>query len=149
MTDNEEGDAMHLTKFLLARIAEDEVDARRAFGLDLAARLKDQAERVAHQHGSATPPDEPNAADRLWWTTQDVVQWLAPYGPARVLAEYEAKRRIVTEWLEGVNRLDEHGRPTHMFDPFLSALLKSHERWLRLLASIYADHPDYREEWKP
>ena len=118
-----------LTEFLMARIDEDEWDARRALGLDMGARLKDQAERVAHQHGSVTPPDEPNAADRLWWTTQDVVQWLAPYGPARVLDVCEAKQHLLDEalvWGEGC--LDVMAR---------------------YMAEVYAAHPDYREEWRP
>ena len=49
---------------------------------------------------------------------------IARHDPARVLAECDAKRRIV----ERRNHLDG---PT-----------------LRALAAVYADHPDWREEWK-
>lgn len=49
---------------------------------------------------------------------------IARHDPARVLAEVEAKRRMV----------DEHGNGTC--------------RTLRLLALPYADHPDYRPEWR-
>jgi hypothetical protein len=62
--------------------------------------------------------------------------------PEMVLAECEAKLRILeaaqewqaqasAEW--GYVSLDEPG-DTHV---------------ARVLATVYADHPDYREEWKP
>ena len=47
---------------------------------------------------------------------------------ARVLAECEAKRRIVEE-------LSHDG-------------LGPREWMLRVLAAVYSDHPDYRQEWK-
>lgn len=90
---------MNLADFLLARIAEDEAMAR----ADLALRF--------------VPSLEP----RIMGTGGE------PTDRARVLAECEAKRRIV-EWDEV--QLEEH--PV-----------------LRFLALPYADHPDYREEWKP
>lgn len=49
------------------------------------------------------------------------------YDPLRVLAEVEAKRRIVRE------RNDEGD---------LQIVLQH-------LAAVYSDHPDYDEEWKP
>lgn len=49
-----------------------------------------------------------------------------PWHNARVLAEIEAKRRIV-EWFT---------KPSDLLI-------------LRCLALPYADHPDYRQEWKP
>lgn len=52
--------------------------------------------------------------------------------PSRWLAECEAKRRIVQEHEWSYRDVAESG-------------LKSA---LRILASVYADHPDYREEWK-
>jgi hypothetical protein len=67
----------------------------------------------------------------------------------RVWAQCAALKRIVQEWETGANRLDDKGRPAHLFDPFASALLKSHAGWLRILASVYADHPDYQPEWRP
>jgi len=56
-----------------------------------------------------------------------------PFTPTRVLAECETKRRIVelcAYWQRPVDGLDG-------------------EDILRLLALPYADHPDYREEWRP
>ena len=61
--------------------------------------------------------------DRNAW---DTPEWDASrWSPWRVLDECEAKRRLVgDEWYE---------------DP----------ETLRILAAIYSDHPDYRDEWRP
>lgn len=53
------------------------------------------------------------------------------WGPDRIRDECEAKRRVVL-WAHG-SRLD----------------VDSVDGVLIPLASVYADHPDYREEWKP
>ena len=60
---------------------------------------------------------------------------------ARVLRECEAKRRIVSQW--DLTFSEESGEPLGGQGP--------ETQWdtLRVLASVYAHHPDYREEWKP
>ncbi len=102
---------MTLDEFLLARIAEDEVVAK----------------------------DVPGTYD------EKGLSWWGEYGhlsvsPARVLAECEAKRRIV-ELLAEDWRISREKLPPGLADhePLL----------LRLLALPYTDHPDYREEWRP
>jgi hypothetical protein len=67
--------------------------------------------------------------------------------PARVLAECEAKRRIVELHDRGheCSQYDHHGEVdsctyAHDFDDCST---------LRLLALPYASHPDYQTEWKP
>lgn len=57
--------------------------------------------------------------------------------PARVLAECEAKRRVAEDYGPGAyfNGSDPMDRLAY--------------RWLCLLAEPYADHPDYRQEWRP
>lgn len=56
--------------------------------------------------------------------------------PTRVLAECEAKRRIV-------DASEHHAR-------YDDGALGDHCRAnLALLAAVYSDHPDYRESWKP
>lgn len=77
-------------------------------------------------------------------------QWLAlEYGVdsfgrdafrTRVLAECEAKRRIVE--LQAANDDDRHL-------PGFYYKAQMIERILRALALPYADHPDYRQEWRP
>jgi hypothetical protein len=74
--------------------------------------------------------------------------------PARVLAECEAKRRIVA-WCSERERIDvsEYGdggdaaRESHFLPGGL--IHKADSVVLRYLALPYADHPDYREQWRP
>jgi hypothetical protein len=68
----------------------------------------------------------------------DDVLFAARWSPAHVLAECEAKRRIISGFIQdfqptkyGQGRVDEQ------------------RRVLRLLALPYADRPGYREEWRP
>ena len=60
--------------------------------------------------------------------------------PARVLAECDAKRRIVE--MQATNDEDRHLPGFHYKAQMI-------ERVLHALALPYADHPDYREEWRP
>ena len=53
--------------------------------------------------------------------------------PARVLAECEAKRRIVENHLRHEPGQGGYGASRHA---------------VRLLSAVYADHPDFREEWR-
>jgi len=134
-----------LADFLLARIADDEAAA-------------------AH------------AKEALGWTDSTSVQIAGRefYDPARVLAECEAKRRIVEANSGSVRakrdapkhtvRFDGDGRTIEMEGLLLSLRLSPEQSeafmatWyepvppnatLCALASVYADHPDYREEWRP
>jgi hypothetical protein len=62
----------------------------------------------------------------------------------RLLAECEAKRRIVGDLTRFIDTADAAGaRADH------PTLLAGLEYQLRYLAAIYADHADYREEWTP
>lgn len=61
-------------------------------------------------------------------------------GRDRFLAECEAKRRIVEAHAEAW----ELGR-----EDYLEGVWRSEDHTIRLLAAVYADHPDYREEWRP
>lgn len=66
-----------------------------------------------------------------------VAQYMSGTRPSsRWLAECEAKRRIVAE---------AGGGGTEDWDVGWDAGL---DRTLRLLGTVYADHPDYREEWR-
>jgi len=89
-----------LTGFLLARIAEDEEEAR-------------------------TPVRSDGQIARF---------------QARVLAECEAKRRIVERW-----RLYSDAEYPDYEGGYSSAM----DDVLALLALPYADHPDYEEQWTP
>lgn len=101
---------MTLTEFLLARIAEDEAAAKTA-----ALGLGELAAFGIEVMGTKV------------------------YVPTRVLAECEAKRRIVE-----LHKADEVG--LHVCHDALANDIECGE--LSALASIYADHRDFQEEWR-
>ncbi|MFJ9456888.1 DUF6221 family protein [Kitasatospora sp. NPDC101447] len=63
---------------------------------------------------------------------------IARFDPARVMAEVDAKRAVV----------DAHDRPPGN-DNAPAAFRDGLRTAVLLLASVYADHADYREEWRP
>lgn len=67
--------------------------------------------------------------------------------PARVRADVEAKRRIVElhESEHECSTYDDNGER----DPCTYVLHPRECSTLRLLATAYADHPDFRDEWRP
>ena len=132
-----------LTGFLLARIAEDVAAASLAtpgpwWG-------NDQGWEDANGEPIIQAPYHPIDA-----TSQDV-EHVAKWNPARVLAECEAKRRIVEAHPDG----HEPGEAVPFCStcepegPWNPATHRYQCPTLRLLALPYADHPDYREEWRP
>lgn len=102
---------MELVNFLRARLDADERVARAA-----------SAESWADEYGEFRSRGGDNFAHVL------------RHDPARVLAEVEAKRRIVD--LCDTETPETGGLPLAI-------------RTLRLLALPYADHPDYDEAWRP
>lgn len=93
----------------------------------------------------------------------NVPQWrgnaehIARFSPARVLAEVEAKRRILDEH-EPVGTTGDYSGSTPTVSTVCMTchevgLRYAHEEWpcttLRLLALPYADRPGYRDEWRP
>jgi hypothetical protein len=86
--------------------------------------------------------DEDEAAAKAWlpFGNPDAAAraHVARLDPGRVLAEVEAKRRIIAEH-HPVDPCDAHDAS---FDTIPCDTLLA-------LASVYAEHPDYREEWKP
>lgn len=111
-----------LTEFLLARIAEDESAARLGAG------------EPAYPHYGDTAAEECVNMAKSEGCAADGYRHLRRHLPARVLAECEAKRQIVGRYVAG--------GPPNAYDLALLDVMRD-------LATIYADHPDYREEWKP
>jgi len=120
-----------LTDFLLARIAEDEAAATAIYDHDRWI--------VEEDDNGDEWVTEVDRADQHWRVAMlrriGVADHIATHDPARVLAECDAKRRIVEQW-------DDHGWTGPGWD-----YMK--ERMLSLLAIPYADHPDYDESWRP
>jgi len=111
---------MTLTEFLEARIAEDEEVARGA--------VDEQQGGHWHEPGDDMPMFGFSVALPLTFA-----EHAARHDPARVLAECEAKRRIVAS-VERALRLGTNGLGPSV---------------LRLLALPHADHADYDESWRP
>jgi Family of unknown function (DUF6221) len=107
-----------LAEFLLARIDED-------------SALAQAADDDAQTRGPITDrltagPDDSRIAHMYLWS------------PGRVLAECEAKRRIVEEYL---SQLNSHRSGWDARAP--------RDHTIRALALPYADHPGYLAEWRP
>lgn len=86
--------------------------------------------RIAEDEATVAATVERAASERI--PADELGPWRT-----RVLAECEAKRRIVTAiaaWL------DEHSDEDHV---------PAGDDALAWLGTIYADHPDYRDEWRP
>jgi hypothetical protein len=136
-----------LSDFLLARIAEDEEVIR---FLSDAAPVDWSISGLPYT-GLATM--DAGCSGDVWYVVVD---------PKRALAECEAKRQIV-----GLHKLQEWGprwgpdagdicsscsTPIEPITPTkagLSEMVRYPCATLYALAHPYADHPDYREEWKP
>lgn len=129
-----------LVEFLLARIAEDEACAREAMG------ATDGEWSSWNRSWDAGARDLAAGGERMAALPTTIDEHVCRHDPARVLAECEAKRRIV----------NLH-RPETFEDAPAEAFCTHDQRtsglWpcptMRLLALPYADHPDYREEWRP
>lgn len=121
-----------LVTFLGARIDEDEAAARQA-GVggwtsgshEITECVVDGPDIRLYDEGGH---DEHQA--------RHIVRW----EPRRVIAECEAKRALVDEHRR------EHDPCDHAYDTSLMGWLCI---TLRTLALPYADHPDYRDEWRP
>lgn len=146
---------MTLTEFLLARIVEDEIVAEGArcetgewesYELDRSAFGEDDtADVVEKLKGSRTtvvvvssPVDSGSVSEFV-----SVNLHIARWDPARVLAECEAKRRIVKKYLELVAANPEDLHEIGLVTDYLE------EDVLQPLAAVYADHPDFNPEWRP
>jgi hypothetical protein len=123
----------NLDEFLLARIAEDKRIAVTAAAASGAEEWSvDELSRGLPQPGTA--------------------EHAARYDPARILAECSAKRRIVLACRESSPDLSFLGaRPPGMADFPLSPhdQHKLAALTLAVLALPYAEHSDYRQEWRP
>lgn len=151
---------MTLTEFLLARIAEDEDVARGAsehrtntssYNIsDMYLRhgqVAGMTWRATYDEVYAWGDDERGKIAAVGNFGTTLTKHIARHDPSRVLAECEAKRQIIHQHGAG----EGHECP----DGFMnSAETDPHTGWendcrtLKFLAAVYADHPDFREEWR-
>lgn len=131
-----------LADFLLARIAEDEADARLAVECFEGAGSPSWS---LSADGEDVVNGIPTGVAELWGP-REVGQHIARWDPPRVLADCEAKRRIVEllgGYDEGVYNALYDGPGSDCYDVVQTAAVRT----LFAMALPYADHPDYREEW--
>ena len=114
---------MTITEFLEARIAEDEKAARRALG----------KAQYDGNYGD-TAAEEVIGMGYNEGCRRRGMRHFERWMPARVLAECEAKRRVVGECVAAMRREDTSGA------------VVAHGV-VAALVVVYADHPDYRPEW--
>ncbi|WP_328941506.1 DUF6221 family protein [Streptomyces sp. NBC_00250] len=72
---------------------------------------------------------------------------IARHNPARVLAEVDAKRRILDEVVPEMDGMTDQIHSEWGVGPIDPSTYESLVL-LRLLALPYASHPDYRDEWR-
>lgn len=94
----------------------------------LLARIYDDEAAIYH-----LPP--PGQDGSVQTRSPTVNAYLARWNPERTLAECEAKRGIIER--------HQCDLPTHSPD------YRARPAVLRDLAAVYADHPDYQEDWRP
>lgn len=132
--------------FLLARLGEDEELALSAQGAQPGCwrARPDTSTKVLIEVDQGVRPLRPIAtASRA---NQERAEHIARWDPVRVLAECEAKRRAIeAAWCAHVDIEGEWGmgksRDELLAEDDVPPVVAA-------LASIYADHPDYRDEWR-
>lgn len=81
-----------------------------------------------------------------------LVEHVARHDPARVLREVHAKRAILDEHADDYSDCRVCARESAETNSLGNAFhvpLPHPCPTLRHLATVYSDHPDYREEWRP
>jgi hypothetical protein len=134
----------HLVEFLRARVDEDD-----------SAALGGKGDTPGRWEEKSDPATDIVLYDKSGKLTIGQHRHIARHDPARVLREVEAKRRIIER-----ERWHPHGGlecgghpgsylPHGDYGPGYCGRMDEENPTLRDLAIIYADHPDYREEWRP
>ncbi|WP_344596256.1 DUF6221 family protein [Actinomadura vinacea] len=129
---------MDLVEFLRARLAKDEQIARACDGASWAA----SPSGTVHLDTPDGGPSEPRFVASV--ENGACAEHIARYDPARALLEVAARRRIIDDYEKGAWVL-EQGHRTEAGEAAHAARLET----LRLLALAYAQHPEFRPEWRP
>ena len=130
------GQTAWLTAWLIEQIAEDE---------RLANTIR---QRHWEADGAAVIADHPTNRIVDYVYEEGAAEHIARWDPKRVLAECEAKRRIVDECKHWYDRLDLSVGSQHD-ECWLRGRFEIAASMLRMFASSYTDRPGYRPEWKP
>jgi hypothetical protein len=135
---------VELVEFLLARICEDEAEA--VDNEDIFCRRVDDSEgkywwecSYCRDGGWVAIDSEKRNAWRQHVATRH------PTVP-RVLAECQAKRAIVNT-LDGIAAAAAD-TPGILESAICRGMARAMEEAVKMVAAVYGDHPDYREEWR-
>lgn len=123
-----------LVAFLAARLDEDEEAARQVEG----------TWRQIDQTGVIVASDGRHAEECASAHWAGVAEHIARHDPARVLRDVAARRAIVTSW-----RASNAEMQTPLPDDRNIGVADGLDEAVCYLAAVYADHPDYQEEWAP
>jgi len=142
-----------LTDFLEARLAEDEVAARAAspggwhYGdVESVAggMLYDESRTIAHLVYEQRDDHDGSIVRHMLSAEADANgHHIARHDPARVLADVAAKRRM----LELRYSWNLHAERAPDLD-LLTVQVATADAIIRGFAAAYAEHPDFREEWR-
>lgn len=125
---------MTITEFLLARIAEDE---RRANGR---WRVKDMLNHTAEHDMDFTFVKVTQGGKTVRLTEEQYRDQFMDHNPdRRLLAECAAKRAIVADRLSSDRSAAD--------DEWSWGWSDANYRAVKAIAAVYADHPDYQQEW--
>lgn len=107
--------------------------------------------KPGHEHRVTTEVVEAWGYDGYGILVDDAdAEHIARHDPARVLAEVEAKRRIVERYAETEKRADSCIRNGLSSEPDDEVAERLALEWCcRMLALPHAEHEDYQPEWKP
>lgn len=134
-----------LVAFIRAQLDEDERVARRAGGIrDLEWTYDRETFHVISGRGQSIAARKPEGNP-----INDVDgEHIARHDPARVLAEVDAKRRILDAWEHALkyDGVVKFGGWESCIDMCPEAVL---DNVVKLLALPFAGRPGFREEWKP
>lgn len=122
--------SVELVQFLRNRLADDERQAKAA--MTYAAK-----DWFIETSGIVTTGPEGD----VYTDDREVAEHIARHDPARVLREVAAKRELLADYERFVA---ERRRMMNGWDsyPETSPVLAA-------FAAVYADHPDFRDEWRP
>jgi hypothetical protein len=145
-----------LADFLLARLSDDEAVARAAAAdvgwappgperVQSGARWTTSYHVVVRSRSVAGAPLEKRPIADCGTLGLSPAKHIARHDPARVLAEVEAKRRIVEAWGGLVGDNEEQAWALEHGDRSQAVAITT----LRLLALPYAGHEAYDEAWRP
>lgn len=135
-----------LVQFLRDRLDEDFEAVRLVLGVNVMAAIRhgEPAPRWVPSPKSDAGVWDANRQPRVKHAWPRERDHIIRHDPARVLAEIEAKRRILTALDAATTKSVGAAVGVDAQDGLVSGLHHA----ARQLAAVYADHPDYRAEWR-